>query len=129
LCTFFLALFLGFSKRRTELAQMKKSGTDQRPVLTHYTVPLLDSIIQSTATMAIMCYALFTAISGKNPTLIVTVPIVHYGIMRYKLLLLSVTGAEEPDRILLKDRGIRTSVLLWVLIYLTIVYLDPHLFR
>jgi 4-hydroxybenzoate polyprenyltransferase len=68
LCTFFLALFLGFAKRRAELAELISiSGNSQRPVLARYTLPYLDSLLNSTATMTIMSYALFTVGAGKIP--------------------------------------------------------------
>src|SRR5688572_6531053 len=82
LCTFFLALFLGFSKRRAELGELAaQSDNQQRPVLSKYTLGSLDSLVNSMATLAIMCYALFTVTSGKNPSLVITVPIVVYAIL------------------------------------------------
>ena len=130
LCTFFLALFLGFAKRRSELAELGEDiSPTQRPVLAKYTVPFLDSLVNSTATMTVLTYALFTAISGRNPTLVVTVPFVHYGVMRYELLLRRAQGTEEPDTVLLKDRGILLCVLLWLLCYITIIYGGLHLFH
>jgi 4-hydroxybenzoate polyprenyltransferase len=130
LCTFFLALFLGFAKRRTELAGLGETLPDtQRPVLAQYTLPWLDSLVAGAATMTVMSYALFTTISGKNPTLVLTVPIVYYAIMHYKLQLLLAAGTEEPEKMLLKDGVIRLSVLLWLLCYLVIVYGDVRLFH
>ena len=130
LCTLFLALFLGFAKRRSELAELGElSSTSQRPVLAKYTLPFLDSLVNSTATMTVLSYALFTAISGRNPTLVVTVPFVHYGVMRYELLLRGAQGTEEPDTVLLRDRGILLCVLLWLLCYIAIMYGNIHLFR
>ena len=101
----------------------------QRPVLAKYSVPFLDSLVNSTATMTVLSYALFTAISGRNPTLVITVPFVHYGVMRYELLLRRAQGTEEPDTVLLKDRGILLCVLLWLLCYIAIIYGDLHLFH
>ena len=77
LCTFFLALFLGFSKRRSEFVASLTPSDDTRPVLHGYGRDILDSLLNSSAIMAVMSYAMFTATSGKNPTLIITVPIVY----------------------------------------------------
>lgn len=130
LCTFFLALFLGFAKRRSELADLEVGKADsQRPVLSKYTPQLLDSLVNSAATITVMSYALFTATSGKNPSLVITVPIVYYAIMHYKMRLAESAGTEEPDKMLIHDKVIRASVLLWLACYLAIMYGDLHLFR
>lgn len=163
LCTFFLSLFLGFAKRRSELLGVlsnkmtqdflerqepaaianqkpvselfflqlfyqRGQANPQRPVLSQYTLPFLDSLLNSTATMTVMCYALFTAISGKNPSLIITVPIVHYAIMHYKHLVMVREGGEEPDRILIKDLRLKLSILIWLLSYFLITYTNISLF-
>jgi 4-hydroxybenzoate polyprenyltransferase len=163
LCTFFLTLFLGFAKRRSELLsllnqtlnselqsdaepQLKPHQTPlihrhylklfyqrgkankQRPVLAQYTLPFLDSLLNSTATMTIMCYALFTIASDKNPSLVITVPIVYYAVMHYKWMVTVLAIGEEPDQILLQDQAIKISLLVWLVAYLAIVYFDIHLF-
>lgn len=128
LCTFFLALFLGFSKRRAELGELANDN-QQRPVLSRYTLASLDSFVNSVATLAIMCYALFTVTSGRNPSLIITVPIVVYAILYYKMLVLTRVGAQEPDRILLYDRRIQFAILLWLIVYLCVLHADIHIFR
>lgn len=61
LCTLFLALFLSFCKRRSELAAVGEgAGGGQRPVLEQYSLPLLDALINVTATLSVMSYALFS---------------------------------------------------------------------
>jgi len=130
LCTFFLALLLGLSKRRAELFEMSKSthSSQQRPVLSQYTIPYLDSLIGSTATMTVICYALFTVTHGQNPSLVITVPIVYYAVMHYQQLVMVRKGGEEPDRILLKDNRIKYSILLWLICYAAIFYGNISLF-
>jgi 4-hydroxybenzoate polyprenyltransferase len=128
LCTFFLAMFLGFAKRRTELYELQGKENLQRPVLAQYTVPFLDSLLNNAAVMAVISYAMFTT-TNKNPTLVLTVPIVQYAVMHYKYLIMVKQGTEEPDRILLSDRRISISILLWLICYVAIVYLDLKLFR
>ncbi|WRH68766.1 MAG: UbiA prenyltransferase family protein [Planktothrix sp. GU0601_MAG3] len=163
LCTFFLTLFLGFSKRRSELLSLlhfqtnqtnfypetslqpdlkspnsepsylelfyqRGSQNQQRPVLSQYTLPYLDSLLNSTATMTIMCYALFTIKSGKNPSLVITVPIVYYAVMHYKWLVTVLADGEEPSRILIQDPTIKWSLIVWLISYLVIIYFNIHLF-
>jgi 4-hydroxybenzoate polyprenyltransferase len=129
LCTFFLAVFLGFSKRQAEFVSAAKGGLAQRPVLQAYDLPLLSALRNSSATMAIMTYALFTATSGKNPSLIVTVPIVYVAIMHYLRRTDGDASGEEPERLLLQDPTILVSVLLWLVSFVVIFYARVHLFR
>jgi 4-hydroxybenzoate polyprenyltransferase len=129
LCTFFLALFLGFSKRRAELVTSEVPSADSRPVLLGYGRDTLDSLLNGSAMMAVMSYAMFTATSGKSPTLIVTVPIVYYAIMHYTRLVLHEDRGEEPDQILLRDRTIQVSIALWLVCFVAIFYGHLTLFR
>jgi 4-hydroxybenzoate polyprenyltransferase len=131
LCTFFLALFLAFGKRRAELAALiTVEDQKQRPVLSQYTVPYLDAQVNSAAVMAVLCYALFTATSAdKDPTLVITVPIVWYAIMYYKRLLGFLEKGEEPERIVLSEPRILISVVLWLATYLAITYGELRLWR
>jgi 4-hydroxybenzoate polyprenyltransferase len=110
LCTFFLATFLAFAKRRAELASSDESV--QRPVLAKYSVQYLDSMVNSAAGMTIMCYAIFTIF--RNPMLVLTVPFVFYGVMHYKRLVMVLRGGEEPDRVVLKDLRIQLTIILWL---------------
>lgn len=130
LCTFFLSVFLGFAKRRAELAQMiPEDDEQQRPVLSKYTVQFLDYLVNGAAIMTVMCYALFTALPYKNPTLVVTVPIVYFAVMHYKRLVMIYLHGKEPERIVLKDRRLQICIVLWLLSYFGITYSDVHLFR
>ena len=130
LCSLFLTLFLGFNKRRAELLVLDPAKQNlQRPSLTKYSGAFLDSLTSSTGTMAVICYALFSTSSGRNPTLIVTVPFVYYAIARYDLLVRRYGNGEEPERVLLADRNIQLTCLLWLLSYLAIVYGEFDLVR
>ena len=129
LCSFSLAAFLGFAKRRAELSALQPEERMQRPVLSKYSLQYLDSLIGSSANMAVMSYALFTTASGKNPSLILTLPIVYYAIMHYKRLVMLADSGEEPDVILLKNRRIHVCIALWLASYLVIWKGDLHIFR
>lgn len=129
LCMFFLALFLGFSKRRCELANAGERARLQRPVLARYTLPYLDTLVSGAAAITVVCYALFTGISGKNATLVITVPLVYGAIMYYKHLVMVRSVGEEPEGVLLHDRIIQVTVASWLLIYLVVEHNDPGWFR
>ena len=129
LCAFFLALFLGFGKRRAELGTLGDTGTDRRPVLGRYSPAYLDSLLDSSAVMAIICYALFTTSTEHDPSLVLGVPIVFYAIMHYKHLVMRSNASEEPERILLRDPVIGISIALWLATYLAIENGHLHFFR
>lgn len=130
LCTFTLALLLALAKRRGELESIQQgSGEEQRPVLWSYTLPFLDTLINSAATVSVVAYSLFTVLGGKNPALCITIPIVYYGIMRYKFLAIVKRRTEEPEKVMLKDKGMLFSLVTWVITYLVIERSGLDLFR
>lgn len=130
LCTYTLALLLALAKRRGELLGARGGAEeDQRPVLCSYTIPFLDSLMNSAATVSVVAYSLFTVLGGKNPALCVTIPVVYYGIMRYKFLAMVKNRSEEPERVMLRDRGMLGSLALWIVLYLVIERSGLELFR
>ena len=98
-------------------------------MLLSYGRDTLDQLLNNSAIMAVMSYAMFTATSGKSPTLIVTVPIVYYAIMHYLRLVMHEDRGEEPDQILLRDRTIQVSIVLWLVCFVLIFYGHVTLFR
>jgi len=128
LCMFFLALFLGFAKRRGELDQSEADDLNRRPVLRKYRVSLLDQLLAMTAVMAILCYAIYTVIGRpNNATLVVTVPLVVHAMLRY-LLMITVHGqGDEPER-LVTDRVSLMIVAAWAGLCVAILYLEVNIF-
>ena len=103
LCVFFLGPYLGLAKSRAELRAVEGEVEFQRPVLKKYTVAYLDNLENTAATMGILCYALFTTLSGKTASLVISLPFVYYGIMHYTSVMMVQEGGEEPALILLTD--------------------------
>jgi 4-hydroxybenzoate polyprenyltransferase len=129
LCMFFLALHLGFAKRRGELHLIGESEPHRRPVLGKYRVGYLDMLLAMTATMAILCYALYTVTGWQNNvSLVLTVPLVAYGIMRYMLLVMVHGEGDAPERLLVSDPILIAIVITWVLLCVGIIYGDVHIF-
>jgi 4-hydroxybenzoate polyprenyltransferase len=126
-CTFFGALFLAVSKRRRELANAGSSASDQRAVLATYTPELLDRMLTIAAACTLMSYALYTiwpATVAKfgSEAMIVTVPVVAYGVFRYLHLVRVSETSEDPSLVLLSDRPIQATVLVYVAMTLWILY-------
>lgn len=126
-----LALFLGFGKRRAELALLvedasagEKSATF-RKVLDGYSLPLLDQFITIVSGMTIVSYSLYTFFRPETSsyTLMLTIPFVVYAIFRYLYLIEVKSIGGEPEEVLLKDRPLQVSILLWALAVLAVFYL------
>lgn len=130
LCTFFLTVFIAFCKRRAELGGLVPEDENaQRPVLSKYTLQFLDYLVNSSAVMTVMCYALFTTTAQKNPSLVITVPIVFFAVMHYKRIVMLLHDGEEPERVVLRDVRLQFSIVIWFALYLFIALGNWHLFR
>jgi len=129
LCTMFLALFLGFSKRLSEIKSIKtKSNFSQRLVLMKYNEKILTNLVNETSFGAVLSYALFSTVSGKNPALIITVPVVYYAITYYKFSLFTGKFGEEPESVILTDKIIWLCIAIWLIIVVCVMYLDLEVF-
>ncbi|MEQ1833595.1 MAG: decaprenyl-phosphate phosphoribosyltransferase [Candidatus Eisenbacteria bacterium] len=126
-CTFFGALFLGVSKRSRERTNAGASASSQRAVLAAYSPELLDRMLTISAACTLMSYALYTiwpATVAKFHTemLIVTVPVVAYGVFRYLHLVKVSETSEDPSQVLLTDRPIQAAVAAFLAIAVWILY-------
>jgi 4-hydroxybenzoate polyprenyltransferase len=129
LCMFFLALFLGFAKRRGEMQLVGEDEPLRRPVLSRYRIGYLDILLGMTATLAILCYALYTVTGHQgNASLVVTVPLVTYGVARYMLLVTVDGEGEAPEKLLVTDRLLLGTGALWVGCCVLIIYTKIQLF-
>ncbi|MBF0425946.1 MAG: UbiA prenyltransferase family protein [Magnetococcales bacterium] len=129
LCTFFLTLFLGIAKRRAEMATLSGQVSRQRLVLGKYSLPFLDILLGATGVMTMVCYALFTALGGKSPAQILTLPLVFYAIFHYLRLVLVHNYGEDPTDVLFKDPRLALIIAAWLTLYLAIEQGHPVLFR
>lgn len=125
LCTFFLALFLAFCKRRHELG-LEDSGS-HRKVLEEYSEKFLDQLITTSAATTLLCYALYatsaeTAAKFHTPLLVLTVPFVVYGVTRYQYLVLIRNKGGSPGRILFGDIPFALNFAAWMAVSFLIVY-------
>ena len=115
----FMALFLGFSKRRAETFHNQAS---QRPVLAHYTPALLDTFMAVTMTATLTTYSLFAtspeAQLQHGERLLYTVPVVIFGMLRYAYQVHRGRG-EDVARDLVRDPWILGSGVLWLVIFLS----------
>lgn len=124
-CTVLLSLFLGFGKRRNEIRLLESAAGRHRRNLEEYTVGLLDQLILLTAAASIMSYSLYTftaAALPENHAMMLTIPFVLYGIFRYLLLVYVRDEGGAPEQLLLTDRPLLVSVLLWGVAVVAVLY-------
>ncbi len=136
------SLFLAVGKRRSEMTLMAGHGGNSRTALVHYTPALLDAYTSMFANTTWLTYALFTFLhppfqaDGKilkllsllprtlvaEKWLMATVPIVIFGIMRYMQLIYEKNEGESPHKVLMGDKTLLGTVVLWGLMVLLMIY-------
>lgn len=122
-----LSLYLGFGKRRAELALLANGAGTHRKVLDGYTLPLLDQYILIVSSTTIVAYSLYTFSAPNLPdnhSMMLTIPFVIYAVFRYLYLIEVDHAGGEPEEILLTDRPLQIALFLWVLVVLAVFYLS-----
>ncbi len=125
LCTAFLALFLGFNKRRGEILLLDGVG-GTRKSLDEYSPAMLSEFQAITTSGTIISYALYTVLGSPTPWLLITLPFVLYGIFRYIYLLDQKGEGAAPDETLLRDRPILLTGVFYLVTAVTILVVVPH---
>lgn len=131
LTIFFVSLFMATVKRHAELIT---HGRETRESLYRYQEHYLDFLTTTFATGTILAYATYTYME-KIPQvntvfssfmsnylpgfearkwMMVTIPLVVYGISRYAQLLYEKVEGERPEKIITKDVPLVATILLWV---------------
>jgi 4-hydroxybenzoate polyprenyltransferase len=142
LCTAMLALFLGIEKRKAELRLSKQRGKTTRAVLFRYSLPLLLRMESAVVTSTLITYALWSSgpqVHGASTSwMMLTLPLVIYGVFRYQFLsdpkeIAARTGRKEkggqterPEEVLLGDRPILMTVLMWLIATFLILFLKQQ---
>ena len=117
ICSGLGALFIALSKRRSELAVAGESASRQRDALGGYTLQMLDQMIGIVAASALVSYALYTFIADNLPdnrAMMLTLPFVGFGLLRYIYLVHSRDSGENPEEMLVSDVPLVVSVVLWI---------------
>lgn len=128
-CTALLALFLGFGKRRHEVA-LENAGK-QRAALETYTPRSLNVALALTGTATLITYVAYTldpatrAFFNSN-YLWLTAPFTAFAFVRFLLLVSGRAGrgvrAESPTEEMLRDVPFVLILLLWVAVVIAVVY-------
>ncbi len=140
LCVISAALFLASGKRRAELNVLGDTSGITRKSLTRYSENLLNSYVTMFGNAAWMSWSLFTFFESPRATLpvwlflaelsrtttinkllMITIPVVIFGIMRYESLIFE-GKSEAPEKLLLTDKWLVASMLTWITLVVWILY-------
>ena len=124
-CMSLLALFLGFGKRRNELAVLGDNALGHRKVLQEYTPELLDQMMALVTSSLVIAYSLYTFSAENlppNKSMMLTIPFGLYSIFRYLYLVHQKNLGGSPEEILMGDAPFVLSNLCWGAAVLLILY-------
>ena len=132
LCTFFVALLIAFGKRRGELTLLGEDAAGHRGILGEYDKGFLDSAMAALAGMTIMSYALYAidpSVMARLQTdaLVLTLPPVVFGIFRWIHIAHTTDAAASPTRLLLRDRTLQLTALVYVALVVCTIYFEVKL--
>lgn len=131
LCTFMLALFWGFSKRRGEILLLDKKAGTHRQILEEYSVDFLDLMMAVSSTMTLVSYVMYTVSPSTiqnlgTDKLVYTIPIVVYAIFRSLYIIYIKNMGHNPTKAILTDRSVLMSGLIWVLLVWFLLYVKTN---
>jgi 4-hydroxybenzoate polyprenyltransferase len=117
-CGFFLALVLGFGKRRIEVGSLVNAG-DHRFVLFSYSPVNCDTYLAISTAVCLVAYIAYTLSSRtiayhQTANLFYTTPLVAYGLFRYVRIAQESKESDGPSEILLRDWKFPAIGALWV---------------
>lgn len=124
-CTAWLALFLGFGKRRHELAGANASK--QRAALEAYSPRVLTFALAVTGIASVATYLAYTLDHDtqrffQNPYLWLTTIHPLFGVIRFLQIVVNRPKAESPTQEILRDVPFVLNIVIWVIEVVFIVY-------
>jgi decaprenyl-phosphate phosphoribosyltransferase len=140
LTIFFMSLFMATVKRHAELVA---HGKETRISLYKYNENFLDFLTYTATTSTIMSYSFYTYFEKLPQTeteiskffnynfpgfearkwLMISIPLVVYGIARYAQLLYEKAEGERPEQTITTDLPLIITIALWGIIVISLIYL------
>lgn len=124
-CTALLALFLGFGKRRHEMAG--QNAAKQRAALEQYSPRVLSAALAATGVASVATYLAYTldhATQAFFDSSYLWLTTIHpaFGVFRFLQLVGGRPKAESPTQEMLRDTPFVLNLVLWVVEIIVIVY-------
>ena len=111
------ALFIVVGRRYAEARLAGDEPSEQRGTLQHYAPPLGGQLLTLAATAALVSYTLYT-VEGENlpanNAMLLTAPLVIFGLFRYLYLLNNSQDAESPELLMMRDAPLLVSIVAWL---------------
>lgn len=114
-CTFLFALYLALAKRRAEIIHLGPGDAEaraHRPVLAAYNPAFVEQTMQTSATLLLMAYTLYSFF-GPDKWLMLTLPFAFYGVFRHSWLVQAGAVADEAEA-MWRDRALQVNTFAWV---------------
>jgi 4-hydroxybenzoate polyprenyltransferase len=126
LMTFLLALFLALAKRRDDVL-LATQGKQTRKNIDGYNLEFVNAamvIMSSVVTVSYIFYTISDEVQMRLQTeyLYLTVIFVILGIMRYMQITFVENNSGSPTKIVLKDRFLQITIVLWAASFGAIIY-------
>lgn len=118
------ALFLVVHKRRAEIALLQSGAGNHRPILEQYSPALLDQMTALVTASTLSAYGLYTFTAENLPdnnAMMLTIPFVLYGLLRYLYLVYQEGKGGSPEEVLLSDWPLLLDIVLWVVTAATVL--------
>jgi 4-hydroxybenzoate polyprenyltransferase len=123
------ALLIALGKRRTELQTLGVEAAGHRRNLEAYSLEFIDQLILVVSSAALMTYALYTFSAEnlpRNHSMMLTIPVVLYGLFRYLFLIREGDSGGSPEELLFRDRPLLVAVVLWAVLAVIVLYLGHN---
>ena len=123
------ALLIALGKRRAEIQALGPEAAAHRRNLESYSVDLIDQLIMVISSAALMTYALYTFSAEnlpRNHSMMLTIPVVLYGLFRYLFLVRSGDAGGAPEELLFRDRPLLLAVAVWATLAVAILYVGAR---
>jgi 4-hydroxybenzoate polyprenyltransferase len=121
-----VALLLATGKRRGDIAR-RNDAQGARKSLAGYNLPFLDSVLSALAGATLVVYLLFCvsdyAVGRYGAHVLVTAVPVAIGLMRYLQLIIVYEDGDSPSDLVLRDRGLFATILVFIAIFGVMIYL------
>lgn len=124
-CTVLLSLFLALAKRRHELMLLVHGAAGHRRILDEYSQVFLDQMIAIVTSSTVIAYSLYTFTAATLPddhSMMLTIPFVLYALFRYLYLIYQRDEGGSPETLLLKDRPLLVTIMLWGIAVVLVLY-------
>ena len=118
------ALFLIIHKRRAELTLLEEGAATHRPILEEYSPALLDQMASLVTASTLIAYSLYTFTAEnlpENNAMMLTIPFVLYGLLRYLYLVHQRHEGGSPEEVLLRDWPLIIDIVLWLVTAATVL--------